>query len=89
VPYSLALPFVPSLYRLTVRFAAEPDAEEVAARLARLSELLQRMDDELEGRLSRGLAQAANARDALRGDLAEARRASGLLLGFDRPGAQG
>ena len=36
VPYSLALPFVLSLYRLTVRFASAPDTEEVAARLARL-----------------------------------------------------
>ena len=36
VPYSLALPFVLSLYRLTVRFASAPDTGEVAARLARL-----------------------------------------------------
>jgi DNA recombination protein RmuC len=89
VPYSLALPFVLSLYRLTVRFASAPDTEEVAARLARLSELLQRMDDEVEGRLSRALVQAGNARDALRGDLAEARRTTGRLTGFDRPRAEG
>ena len=89
VPYSLALPFVLSLYRLTVRFASAPDTEEVAARLARLSELLQRLDDEVEGRLSRALVQAGNARDALRGDLAEARRTSGRLAGFDRPRAEG
>ena len=89
VPYSLTLPFVLSLYRLAVRFAAAPDTEELGARLARLSELLGRMDDELEGRLSRALVQAANARDALRGDLAEARRASGRLAGFDRSEAEG
>jgi DNA recombination protein RmuC len=89
VPYSLALPFVLSLYRLAVRFAATPDTEELGARLARLAELLGRMDDELEGRLSRALVQAGNARDALRADLAEARRASGRLAGFDRPEAGG
>jgi len=89
VPYSLALPFVLSLYRLTVRFASVPDTEELAARLARLSELLQRLDDEVEGRLSRALVQAGNARDALRGDLAEARRTSGRLAGIDRPRAEG
>jgi DNA recombination protein RmuC len=89
VPYSLALPFVLSLYRLTVRFASTPDTEEVAARLVRLSELLQRMDDEVEGRLSRALVQAGNAREALRGDLAEARRTSGRLAEFDRPRAEG
>ena len=89
VPYSLALPFVLSLYRLAVRFASAPDTEELGRHLARLAELLGRMDDELEGRLSRALVQAANARDALRGDLAEARRASGRLAGFDRPEAEG
>ncbi len=89
VPYSLTLPFVLSLYRLTVRFASVPDTEEVAARLVRLSELLQRLDDEVEGRLSRALVQAGNARDALRVDLAEARRASGRLAGFDRLRAEG
>jgi DNA recombination protein RmuC len=89
VPYSLALPFVLTLYRLTVRFASAPDAEAVAAGLARLPELLQRMDEEVEGHLSRALVQAANARDALRGDLAEARRTAGRLAGFDRPPAGG
>jgi DNA recombination protein RmuC len=89
VPYSLALPFVLSLYRLSVRFASTPDTEEVAAGLVRLSELLQRMDDEVEGRLSRALVQAGNAREALRGDLAEARRASLRLSEFDRPRAEG
>jgi DNA recombination protein RmuC len=89
VPYSLALPFVLTLYRLTVRFASAPGAEEVAALLARLPELLERMEEEVEGRLSRAVVQAANARDALRGDLAEARRASCRLAGFDRPQAEG
>jgi DNA recombination protein RmuC len=89
VPYSLVLPFALSLYRLAVRFTPAPELEEVAARLARLDELLQRLDDEVEGRLSRALVQAANARDALRGDLAEARRTSGRLAGFDRPEAEG
>src|SRR5512139_1216410 len=89
VPYSLALPFVLALYRLALRFAPAPDAEGVAARLARLPELLQGMDEEVEGRLSRALVQAANARDALRSGLAEARRASCRLAGFDRPQAEG
>jgi hypothetical protein len=78
-----------ALYRLAVRFAAAPDAEEVAAGLARLSERLQRMDEEVEGRLSRAIVQAGNARDSLRGDLAEAGRTASRLAGFDRPGAGG
>lgn len=76
VPYSLALPFVLSLYRLAVRYGAAPDAEELQARLAQLDDSLRRMDEEVEGRLSRAIAQAANARDALRGEVAQARRAA-------------
>lgn len=89
VPYSLVLPFALSLYRLAVRFTPAPELEETSARLSRLDELLQRLDDELEGRLSRALVQAGNARDTLRGDLAQARRTIGRLAGFDRPEAQG
>jgi len=88
-PYSLALPFVLTLYRLTARFAPAAGAEEAAALVARLPELLARMEEEVEGRLSRAVVQATNARDALRGDLAEARRASCRLAGFDRPQAEG
>jgi DNA recombination protein RmuC len=79
VPYSLALPFVLCLYRLCVRFSAAPDAGELAARLAQIDDALRRMDDEVESRLSRALAQAANARDALRSELAGARRAGASL----------
>jgi DNA recombination protein RmuC len=76
VPYSLALPFVLSLYRLAVRYGAAPDAEELQARLVQLDESLRRIDEEVEGRLSRALVQAANARDALRAEAAQARRAA-------------
>lgn len=89
VPYSQALALVLALYRLSARFAAAPEAAGAAPRLARLAELLQRLDEEVEGRLSRALVQAANARDALRGDLAEARDACARLGGFDRPESRG
>jgi len=79
VPYSLALPFVLCVYRLAVRFGGAPDTEELAARVEQLVEALRRMDEEVEGRLSRALVQATNARDALRGELASARRAAGRL----------
>jgi DNA recombination protein RmuC len=76
VPYSLALPYLLALYRLIVRFGSSPDAETVAARLAGLEESLRRADEEVEGRLSRGLVQVENARDALRTHLSGARRAA-------------
>jgi DNA recombination protein RmuC len=76
VPYSLALPFLLALYRFAVRFGASPDAEEGErrARLARVAEGLRRIDETVEGRLSRALAQLTNARDDVRAELAEARR---------------
>jgi DNA recombination protein RmuC len=76
VPYSLALPYVLALYRLIVRFGAVTDGEVVAARLAELEESLRRADEEVEGRLSRGVVLLENARDALRTHLSGARRAA-------------
>jgi DNA recombination protein RmuC len=75
VPYSLALPFVLCLYRLAVRYDGGPDAEELQARLVRLDDGLRRLDEEVEGRLSRAIVQTVNARDGLRGEIAQARRA--------------
>src|SRR5439155_189278 len=80
VPYSLALPYVLALYRLTVRFGCAVDTDQLAARLRALEETLHRSADEVESRLSRGLVQAENARDALRDHLLEARRATERLL---------
>jgi DNA recombination protein RmuC len=76
VPYSLALPFVLCLYRLAVRFAGAPDPRDLSARLGQIADALRRLDDEVESRLSRALVQAANARDALRGEIASARQAA-------------
>ena len=80
VPYSLALPYVLALYRLTIRFGCAVDTDQLADRIRGLEETLRRVDEEVEGRLSRGLVQAGNARDALRDHVVEARRAAQKLL---------
>jgi DNA recombination protein RmuC len=80
VPYSLALPYVLTLYRLTVRFGCAVDTDQLADRIRGLEETLRQVDEEVEGRLSRGLVQAANARDALRDHLVDARRSTQKLL---------
>ena len=80
VPYSLALPFVLVLYRLAVRLGAAPEGEELRTGLVRLAESLRRMDETVEGRVSRALVQLANARDDLRADLAGARRTAERLV---------
>jgi DNA recombination protein RmuC len=86
VPYSLALPFVLVLYRLVVRLSAAPEGEELHARLARLAEALRRMDEAVEGRMSRALVQLANARDDLRTELGGARRTTEHLASTGEAG---
>jgi DNA recombination protein RmuC len=75
VPYSLALPFVLTLYRLAVRFGSvsDLDEEQRRTRLARITDCLRRLDETLEGRLSRSLSQLAGARDEMRAQIAGAR----------------
>jgi DNA recombination protein RmuC len=85
VPYSLALPYVLALYRLTVRFGCAVDTDQLAERLRALGECVRKLDDEVEGRLSRGLVQLENAREALRDHLGEARRATHRLLETAEP----
>jgi DNA recombination protein RmuC len=79
-PYSLALPYVLALYRLTVRFGGTVDTDQLAARLRGLDEVLRRAGEEVESRFSRALVQLQNARDALRDHLGEARRTADRLL---------
>jgi DNA recombination protein RmuC len=85
VPYSLALPYVLALYRLTVRFGCAVDTDRLAERLRSLDESFRRLDEEVEGRLSRGLVQVQNAREALRDHVAEARRTTDKLLEATEP----
>jgi DNA recombination protein RmuC len=79
VPYSLALPFVLAVYRLSLRFGA-CDAESLASRVRLLDDALGRIEEETEGRLSRGLVQVQNARDGLREHVSDARRETHRLL---------
>jgi DNA recombination protein RmuC len=79
-PYSLALPLLLTLYRLAVRFGTGPDKESIAEHLRELAERLRRIDEELEGRFSRGIVQLENSRDALRTEVGLAQRAAARTL---------
>jgi DNA recombination protein RmuC len=74
VPYSLALPFVLALYRLCLRFGSGGRDEDATACLGRVAESLRRIEEEVEGRLSRGVVLVENARDSLRERIAQGRR---------------
>ena len=75
VPYTLALPAALLVYRLALRFGALADGDRLGEALQRLGQALAQADEELEGRVSRGLVQLENGRDALRRHLSEARQA--------------
>ena len=84
VPYSLTLPYVLALYRLALRLGAAADGYQRLERVQVIEDALQAMEAEVEGRLSRGLVLVQNARDTLRGRLAEARAAAaGALRGTE------
>ncbi len=82
VPYSLALPYVLALYRLALRLGAAADQDRRLERVRVIEEALQAIENEVESRLSRGLVLVQNARDELRGRVADARAAAaGALRG--------
>jgi hypothetical protein len=87
VPYSLALPYVLAVYRLTVRFGSTADPGQLGLRLRTLGECLRRLEEEVEGRLSRGLVLVQNARDSLRDQVALAQRTTEKLTQATSPDA--
>jgi hypothetical protein len=56
------------------------DTDQLADRLRALNECVRKLDEEVEGRLSRGIVQLENSREALRDHLGEARRSTDRLL---------
>jgi DNA recombination protein RmuC len=80
-PVSLTLPLALALYRFALRLGAAIDVASVSSALRAVAEALVRLEDEIEGRLSRALVQAANARDDLRREVAAALRVTTGLLG--------
>jgi DNA recombination protein RmuC len=80
VPYSLALPYVLAVYRLTLRFGAAVDTSQLSAQLHGLADCVRRLEEEIEGRLSRTVVQLENSRDALRERAVEARRTTARVL---------
>jgi DNA recombination protein RmuC len=83
VPYSLALPYVLALYRLAARFGTAIDQDQLGARLRDIEVGLRRIEDEIEGRLARGLVQIGNAGDAVRDHVRGAQGAVRRLLRAD------
>ncbi len=79
VSYSQALPYLLSLLQVVLRFSAKIDAARLSSALKTIAEALEKMENEVEGRLARSLTQLENSRGELRTQLSRARQGAGSL----------
>lgn len=64
--YGMFVPYLLLVFQTVLRSSRDIDAEKLAAHVEALGEALERLQDEVEGRLSRALAMLSNSRDDLR-----------------------
>ncbi len=81
ISYTQAIPYLLSLLQVVLRFGTEVDAARLSQGLATIADALEKMDQEVEGRLSRTITQLQNSRDDLKSYLGRARQgAAGLRV---------
>jgi hypothetical protein len=81
ISYTQAIPYLLSLLQLVLRFGTEVDTARLSQGLATIADALEKMDGEVDGRLSRTITQLQNSRDDLKSHLGRARQgASGLRV---------
>lgn len=83
VSYSQALPYLLSLLQVVLRFSAKIDAARLSSALKTIADALEKMENEVEGRLARSLTQLENSRGELRTQLSRARQGAGSLYLHD------
>ena len=86
VSYSQALPYLLSLLQVIHRFSAKIDAARLSSALRTITDALEKMEGEVEGRLPRALTQLENSRSELRTQLSRARQGAGGLYIGDESG---
>ncbi len=79
VSYSQALPYLLSLLQVVLRFSTQIDVARLSSALKTIGDALEKMDAEVEGRLSKSLTQLDNSRSELRTQLSRARQGAGSL----------
>jgi DNA recombination protein RmuC len=81
ISYTQAIPYLLSLLQVVLRFGTEVDTARLSQGLATIADALEKMDGEVDGRLSRTITQLQNSRDDLKSHLGRARQgASGLRV---------
>lgn len=64
--YGMFVPYLLLVFQTVLRSSRDIDAEKLAAHVGALGEALDRLQDEVEGRLSRAITMLSNSRDDLR-----------------------
>jgi DNA recombination protein RmuC len=74
ISYTQAIPYLLSLLQVVLRFGTEIDTARLSQALATIADALERMDGEVDGRLSRTITQLQNSREDLKAHLSRARQ---------------
>lgn len=74
ISYTQAIPYLLSLLQLVLRFGTEIDTARLSQALTTIADALEKMDGEVDGRLSRAITQLQNSREELKAHLSQARQ---------------
>lgn len=83
LPYSLAVPYVLSMFVLIARFGGALDTSRVRSSLAKVDQTLHDLEESLEGHMNRGLTMLSNAVQNQRSGVAECRSIVAALRARD------
>ena len=74
ISYTQAIPYLLSLLQVVWRFGTEIDTARLSQALTTIADALEKMDNEVDGRLSRTITQLQNSREDLKAHLSRARQ---------------
>lgn len=74
ISYTQAIPYLLSLLQVVLRFGTEIDTARLSQALRTIADALEKMDGEVDGRLSRAITQLQNSREDLKAQLSRARQ---------------
>ncbi len=74
IGYTQAIPYLLSLLQVVLRFGTEIDTARLSQALTTIADALEKMDGEVDGRLSRAITQLQNSREDLKAQLSRARQ---------------
>ncbi len=86
MPFSLALVYLLSLYQLHLQYARSVDIEKLNGYLTQMDQSLEKLDNELENKISRGSTMVSNAFNECKRQIGVMRGASAYLRNLPEAG---